>query len=110
MTRRLAGIVARLTRWMLGALMAVLLCGVGGCGLVGRASATPAPVTATSPSVDPPAAPEPATAIPPIAYPVRGSGRFAIAPDGGPVVGSRGRLLRYRIAVEVGITGITATQ
>lgn len=42
-----------------------------------------------------------------IRYPVRGTGTFAVAPIGSAIAGRHGRLLRYRIAVEHGITGIS---
>jgi hypothetical protein len=41
-----------------------------------------------------------------ITYPVRGGGTFAVAGVAGPVVGARGTLLRYRVAVEHGIVGV----
>src|SRR5947207_1415472 len=91
-------------------MMVVRSGGVDGCGPVGGGLPAPAPVAAPSPSVPASAAPRPDAAITPMEYPVRGVGRFVVAPDAGPVVGTRGRLLRYRIAVEVGITGITASQ
>jgi len=114
MTSGLVGRVTRSTRWVLGVLMVVVLGGAGGWGLIGRGSSAPVPASVAA-SVAPPsglssALPRPAVAITPIDYPVRGTGRFFIAPDSGPVVGTRGRLLRYRIAVEAGITGITASQ
>lgn len=43
----------------------------------------------------------------PIEFPEVGPGTLDIAPVAGPVVGGSGALLRYRVAVERGITGIT---
>jgi len=66
---------------------------------------TPTPPATTS--AERPAfgdAPTPAA----IGYPEVGPGTYAVNPLGGPVVGHGGRLLRYRVAVEDGITGVTA--
>jgi hypothetical protein len=47
-------------------------------------------------------------AAPEILYPTAGGGQYDYAADGGPVAGSAGSLLVYRIAVEQGITGVSA--
>ncbi|HEX6684422.1 MAG TPA: DUF3152 domain-containing protein [Candidatus Limnocylindrales bacterium] len=83
--------------------------------LTGCASPTLSPLRTLSPSPtvspfpagkpDPgPAAPEPV-----ITYPQRGDGVFQTATTDGPVAGHAGRLLRYRVSVEQGVTGIDAT-
>ena len=84
--------------------------------LVAGCSSTPsysAPATApSSPAVSSPApAPTrgPATVdVPVIRYPVDGGGAFDFAQTAGPVVGSKGTLLTYRVGVEHGITGVDA--
>jgi hypothetical protein len=45
---------------------------------------------------------------PAIGYPQRGAGRFDVASTGGPVLGTAGLLLTYRVMVERGIRGITS--
>jgi hypothetical protein len=44
---------------------------------------------------------------PPILYPAAGTGTFAGAGVDGPIAGSAGRLLRYRVLVEQGISGVS---
>ena len=61
------------------------------------------PLTATQASGPPSAA----SAAEPISYPVGGDGRWSVATTSGPVVGHAGTLLRYRVAVEDGILGIS---
>jgi len=46
----------------------------------------------------------------PISYPVRGPGRWLFATGNGAVAGRSGDLLRYRVAVEEGIAGLTANE
>jgi hypothetical protein len=93
---------------MLAGMSAVLV--LGGCGAgqaaeaSSRPSPPPAPVTATPPP--PPPAPQP----PPITYPTAGAAAYAYSTTGGPVAGSAGKLLTYRVAVEQGIAGITPDQ
>jgi hypothetical protein len=43
-----------------------------------------------------------------IRYPVVGPRRWSVAPGTGDVIGKRGRLLRFRVAVERGITNVDA--
>jgi hypothetical protein len=82
----------------------VLLCaaivGLAGC----ERTAVPPP---TQVSVESHRAPAGIVAAPKITYPETGPGTLEIATAGGPVAGSSGTLLRYRVAVEQGITGIT---
>jgi hypothetical protein len=87
--------------------LAVLL--LSGCGAAvasgppSSASSVPAhaPIVVAQPPVPPSPVP------PPITYPTAGAGAYTYATRGGPVAGSAGRLLTYRIGVEGGIAGIT---
>jgi hypothetical protein len=45
-------------------------------------------------------------AAPPITYPVAGTQSFAVLPPDPAVIGRAGKLMRFRIAIEGGITGI----
>lgn len=68
----------------------------------------PAPAaSASSPGSPPPVAGH-AARVPEIGYPAQGGGAYEIAAAGGPVIGTAGQLLTYRIAVERDITGISA--
>lgn len=99
--RRIAGITA-----------AALLCVTfAGCSDTAGSDAQAAPVwqPAAAASSAPPSTPSPSpTPIPAITYPVRGSATFTAAGVAGPIAGEHGTLLRYRVVVEHGITGITA--
>lgn len=78
------------------------------------APAAPAPSAASAPSAVVPTGAVPATRgpatvdVPVIRFPAAGGGAFDFAPAGGPVIGSKGTLLTYRIGVEHGITGVDA--
>ena len=113
--------VSRGRRWAAVVVVVLLVCTLSGCGRSGRA------VTRTSDAVAAPsAAPSAARssvgaggvgggvapsgdASPTISYPLRGPGMFDVAPVGGPVAGTGGTLLSYRVAVERGIGGTSAT-
>jgi uncharacterized protein DUF3152 len=98
----------RAYRW---AALALATLSVAACG---TAAAGPAPVAPQRPVVRKPptatAKPPAAAARPPmrITYPAHGGGRWAAAPaqPGGPP-GGAGKLLRYRVAVESDIKGLT---
>ncbi|WP_428962392.1 DUF3152 domain-containing protein [Micromonospora fluostatini] len=72
-----------------------------------RAAAPPPPSEPVEPvRVEPtPAAPPPDPAV---SYPQRGAGRFVTATTTGAVAGRGGQVLRYRVAVEVGIENLDA--
>jgi hypothetical protein len=84
---------------------------VTGCA---SARALNSPVPDTSLSTPSPAAasttPASKPAEPPIRFPVDGSGTWLVAEDRSPVAGHRGRLLRYRVAVERDISGVDVDQ
>jgi hypothetical protein len=71
-----------------------------------------APTTWAAPAPSPPstasASPAPSPTPSDIGYPPAGPGTWAVAGRSRPVAGTSGTLLRYRVAVEQGITGITA--
>jgi hypothetical protein len=87
-------------------LMMLVLAMGAGCDTVPAdpAWSAPAPTTAPPPATAP-AAP-PTTAPPPIEYPERGAGTWLIAAGQGPIAGTSGRLMRYRVAVERGIRNV----
>ncbi|MEU0559128.1 DUF3152 domain-containing protein [Dactylosporangium sp. NPDC006015] len=101
----------------------VTLALVAGCSSTpsfSASAASPAPSIASSPPSSPPSPPPssptaapssrgPATTdVPVIRFPVDGGGTFGFATAGGPAIGTKGRLLTYRIGVEHGITGVDA--
>jgi hypothetical protein len=91
----------------IGAGLAVLL--VAACSAP-SSYAAPASVVSSGPAPSPVASPTrgPATvAVPEIAYPAVGGGAYDYAAAAGPVAGTAGRLLTYRIAVERDITGLS---
>jgi len=113
---------SRRRRWVSAGLVVLLGSALAGCGssrgparsAPGATRATPAQppsegasgagggsgtATAGTPSGD---------ATPTIGYPMRGAGTFDVAPSGGPVAGTSGTLLTYRVAVERGIDGLPA--
>jgi hypothetical protein len=73
------------------------------------ASPTAGSPTAGAPTAGPPTA-SPSPAQPDIRYPAAGPRTYSIATTGGPVAGTAGTLLSYRIAVENGIQGISANE
>jgi hypothetical protein len=74
-------------------------------------SVTPAaPTPASPPALAEPASPSPSPPPPAISYPVAGDQRFRLAPVSGPVAGTAGTLLRYRVEVEDGIAGLDIAQ
>src|SRR5689334_5994574 len=88
-------------------LLAALL---AGCGApAGPTAPASGPVPAASPADRPSGVtPDPVGQVSPVTSPEQGTGRWSVCPDGGPVAGTAGRLLRYRVAVEDGIGGVTA--
>jgi hypothetical protein len=72
--------------------------------LTPSAAPPPSASASDSPSPAPPtsAAPSPNRLILPGRVPARGTGRFAYAPGRGPVLGRKGPLRRFRVAVEQG--------
>lgn len=86
-------------------LVAALL--LAGCGTAVHAQPPPAPPVPTATSALPRKPAPPAR----ITYPAAGSGRFAIAAgETAAPAGAKGPLLRYHVAVERDIHGITAGQ
>ncbi|GAA3448335.1 DUF3152 domain-containing protein [Dactylosporangium matsuzakiense] len=91
---------------------------IAGAGLAVLAlAACSAPATESAPleaSPAPPPAVEKTSrgpvnvAVPEIGYPKEGGGQYEIAAAGGPVIGTAGQLLTYRIALERDITGLSA--
>ncbi|MEV8513897.1 DUF3152 domain-containing protein [Dactylosporangium sp. NPDC051484] len=92
-----------------------------GAGLVVlclAACSAPTLYSSSEPAAHPLPAPEPSTttatpgpatvSVPEISYPAAGGNAYEYAAAGGPVAGTSGSLLTYRIAVERDITGITA--
>jgi hypothetical protein len=56
-------------------------------------------------------APKPPTqATPAITYPISGTRSYAVLPGNPAVIGSAGRLMRFQIAIEGGITGVDRTE
>ncbi|MET8148354.1 DUF3152 domain-containing protein [Actinoplanes sp. NPDC049668] len=106
----LAGLVIAALLLAGGMLIPVLLAPAPAPQTVPVAAPTPStPSAPASPSVPPaPSAPATTMAAPPDALrlpgrvPPRGSGRFAYAPGRGRVLGSKGELRRFRVAVERG--------
>jgi hypothetical protein len=113
---------ARRTGW---SLLAGLLCwALAGCGPAGASALdAPGPSAETPTSTPSSGAPGTGPSAPPsgaagtgpsapaeplISYPVQGAATFDVAPTGGPVVGTGGSLLSYRVVVERGIQGISA--
>ncbi|WP_127501990.1 DUF3152 domain-containing protein [Actinoplanes solisilvae] len=82
----------------------------GGCGTDAAAPDPPSPEW-LAPSADAPApvTTARATTKPPvkITFPEKGGGRWRVAPAGTATAGHSGRLMRYRVAVERDITGVT---
>ncbi|BCY07481.1 DUF3152 domain-containing protein [Actinoplanes sp. L3-i22] len=98
------------------ALLLVLAgCGIVGYALAGRGNAVSAEPAAATPTTAPAAPTTRPAAKPPaaerITYPATGSRKFAIAPaETAAPAGRKGTLLRYQVAVEKDIRGITADQ
>jgi hypothetical protein len=97
------------------ALACVAAIALAGCvaALAGCAIARADPPSSPSPPSTGPltanssTGPSAASVVDPIGYPVSGDGRWSVATVAGPVVGHAGTLLRYRVAVEGGIVGIS---
>ncbi|AUI63599.1 DUF3152 domain-containing protein [Amycolatopsis sp. BJA-103] len=92
--------------------LAVVVCAlvVAGCEahsiappVVTPAPAVSAPVPSSTPSPKPVLAPPSAA----IAFPPAGSGQWLFPGGEGPVAGQAGRLLRYRVAVEADVAGVS---
>ena len=96
----------RIYRWAVAVLV------TGTLAACDSAATEPPPVALEQPAASGPArvvAPSRSAPRPkPIAYPERGAGRWRFAPAGTATAGRGGRLLRYRVAVEQGITGVPA--
>lgn len=87
---------------------AFVTAGCGAGGTAGSGSPPPEWLTPATKAAAPAATPR-ATTRPPvrIAFPEHGDGRWRIAPAGTATAGRGGRLMRYRVAVERDITGVT---
>jgi hypothetical protein len=108
----------RWRKWWLAAFALVIIVGAGfavgrrveqggGPTAVAVRSIAPSPVASLPPSPSPTPSASPSKSTPPPlqlpgAVPVRGSGQFAYAAGRGPVMGSKGQLRRFRVAVEKG--------
>jgi hypothetical protein len=95
------------------ALLTVVLLVATQPGTDGRAAAGPAPVFAPAPLVRSTAVPDTEVAPPAkrrvgtVRYPQVGSRRYRVAPAGaGAVIGTKGRILRFRVLVERDITNV----
>jgi hypothetical protein len=90
----------------------LVLLTLAGCATPTPAPPTPpsslAPVTSSEITTPPPPTP-PTPPPPPVSYPTHGSGTYTVVPGEGPVLGSTGPLLRFQVAVEVGIVNFDAT-
>ncbi|GAA4247500.1 DUF3152 domain-containing protein [Dactylosporangium darangshiense] len=94
---------------MIGAGLAVLLTAACSAPSVAASPPAPSPLESLESLESAPATRGPATvAVPEIAYPAVGGRTYDYATAGGPVAGTAGKLLEYRIAVERDITGISA--
>jgi hypothetical protein len=98
-------------RRYLGAVVVAVTVLAGGCGTgtAGSGSPPPAWLAPATEAPQPPATTARAAAKPPvrITYPEHGGGRWRIAPAGTAIAGRSGRLMRYRVAVERDIAGVT---
>ncbi|MCY1143284.1 DUF3152 domain-containing protein [Actinoplanes sp. Pm04-4] len=97
----------RFYRWAVAVLV------TGTLAACDSAATEPPPVAAEQPVVasTPARASAPSRSAPrpkPIAFPDQGAGRWRFAPAGTATAGRGGRLLRYRVAVEQDITGVSA--
>ncbi|WP_410656281.1 DUF3152 domain-containing protein [Amycolatopsis sp. lyj-112] len=99
-------------RW--ASALVVCALAVAGCEAhsIAPPAATPVPVTLPSVALSAPSSspvPRPMKAPPAaeITFPQAGSGQWLFPTGEGPVVGQAGRLLRYRIAIEGDIGGVT---
>jgi hypothetical protein len=97
------------TRWAATVFTVLMMCtALGACSAARRPVwSTPSEVTTLVPAVATTATAKTEKATLAITYPVRGAGTFMTAPVGGPVVGTRGTLVRYRVVVERGINGVS---
>ncbi|WP_250034747.1 DUF3152 domain-containing protein [Paractinoplanes maris] len=95
----------RIERWATALLVAGTLTACD-TAATGPPPVAPVPTAASTPARA--SAPSRSTPRPkPIAYPQRGAGRWRFAPAGTATAGRGGRLLRYRVAVEQDITGVS---
>jgi hypothetical protein len=77
---------------------------LAGCASAGASAGTPTPIAASkTPASKTPASTAPR---PEIRFPVDGQGEWLVAKGHSAIAGRAGRLLRYRVAVERGISGV----